>query len=179
MNNEDQDNVEHKKPSYEEYIDYLLGRGWHRLSITIDQSSKDFVSINSVSKGNTDNIVTIRCPNGKIMSIMGTKEIFQGGNPDLAYPFGLYITDEDGKEIPDDTKIRIVKDEPCVTLIQLERSLYSDIKMKNGESVHRFKRGVEFHGGEYIMISVINSQNYIRSENIQFKMKTDLWDRDV
>jgi hypothetical protein len=116
---------------------------------------------------------------------MGIKQALQDEDSNLekdsklAYPFGLYIVDKDGKEIPDDTKIRIIKDEPSVTIAQLERSSYSDIKMRNGEATHRLEKGVEFRGGELFIIYIINSQNDIRSENVQFKMKVDLWSRDI
>jgi hypothetical protein len=186
---------------YKEYMDRLLERGYHRQLITIDQNSEDFVTVYGVSKGNSSKIASIRCPNGKIMSIMGIEQVPQGEDfldtdldnldnldtdldnldthSDLAYPFGLKIIDKDGKEIPDDTKIRIVKDEPSVTLLQLEKLSYSDIKMKNGEAMHRLKKNVEFRGGEYLIIHIINFQSDIRSENIQLKMKADIWSRDT
>jgi len=172
-------NITGYKPIYSEYVDYMFARGWNRQSITIDQNSADFAYVNSVNKGNTGNIIRIRCPSCKIMSVMNKKEAFQGKDRDLMHFFGLYITDEDGKEIPDDTKIRIVKGEPSVTILQLERPLYSDIKMKNGDVIYGLEKSTEFHGGEYLIIYVINSQKDIRSENIQFKMKFDLWSKNI
>jgi hypothetical protein len=41
----------------------------------------------------------------------------------------------------------------------------------------RLEKNTEFHGGEYLIMQVINSQKDIRSENIQFKMKFDFWSR--
>jgi hypothetical protein len=170
-------NIALYKQRYNGYVDYLSSKGWDRQSITIDQYSEDFVSVYGVNKGNTGNIVVVRCPSGKMMSIMGKKEVSQDQDRDFIHFFGLYITDEDGKEIPDYTRIRIVKDEPSVTIAQLGRPSYSDIKMKNEYAMYRLEKNTEFHGGEYLIMQVINSQKDIRSENIQFKMKFDFWSR--
>lgn len=166
-------------PGYAEYVDYLLGRGWHRELIALDQNNTNIVTTRSVGKNNTGNIVDVRCPAGMKMSTMGTDQVPQGIDPSVAYSLCLYVTDENGDEIPGDTKIRITKMRPSEFVIQLARIYYEDIKMLNGEAIYRFKRGIEINGEDHITIYIINSPKDIPAENIKFRMDTDLWARNV
>ncbi len=166
-------------PGYAEYVDYLLGRGWHRELIALDQNNTNIVTTWNLNKDNTGRIISVICPTGMKMSIMGISQVPQGVDPSVAYSLGLYITDENGDEIPDKTKIRITKERSSEFVIQLARIYYEDVKMSNGEATYRFKRGIEINGEDHIIIYAISSQSNIRAENIRFKMDTDLWARDV
>lgn len=167
-------------PWYGEYVDYLSGRGWHRELITIDQNNTNIATTWSIFKDTTHNIVDVRCPAGMKMSIMGTKQIPRGADARVAYSLGLYITDENGEEIPDDTKIRITKIKPSEAIVQLARIFYQDIKMtQDGETSYRFIHGIEMNGQEHLVVHVINSPKDIPSENIKFKMEADLWARNT
>lgn len=166
-------------PGYAEYVDYLLGRGWHRELIALDQNNTNIVTTWNLNKDNTGRIVAVRCPTGMKMSIMGIGQVPQSVDPSVAYSLGLYITDENGDEISDKTKIRITKERSSEFVIQLARIFYEDVKMSNGEATYRFKRGIEINGEDHIIIYVVSSQSNIRAENIRFKMDTDLWARNV
>lgn len=166
-------------PGYAEYVDYLLGRGWHRELIALDQNNTNIVTTWNLNKDNTGRVINVRCPAGMKMSMMGTDQIPRGVDPSVAYSLGLYITDENGDEIPGDTKIRITKMRPSEFVIQLARIFYEDVKMSNGEATYRFKRGIEINGEDHITIYIINSPKDIPAENVKFRMDTDLWARNV
>jgi hypothetical protein len=162
-------------PYYGDYVDYMSGNGWTRELITIDELNPNFVSLESVQKGNTGNIIYIACPAGRKMSFMGKMQIPRGTDPSSAYSLGLYATDENGKEIPDDTKIRITKEKTSDYVIQLARVYYSDIKMKNGKAGYAFTQGIELNGEDYLGVFVVNANCNIPAKNIRFKIETDFW----
>jgi hypothetical protein len=120
----------------------------------------------------------MKCPNDQKISIMGKMQTPRGVHIDTAYSLGLYITDENGEEIPDDTKIRITKDKPSDAIVQLARIFYSDIKMKNGNASYTFQHGIELNCGQHLMVYVVNSGCNVPIENIKFKMEIDLWNRN-
>jgi len=166
-------------PWYGDYVDHLSGRGWHRELLVIDENNTNIVTTSGVSENTTGTIVGVRCPAGMKMSIMGTQQIPRGADTRVAYLFGLYITDDNGEEIPDETKIRITKLKPSEDVIQLARIFYQDIKMiRHGEDFdasYRFRRGIELNGQDYLNVYVINSPKNIPLENIKFKIEADLW----
>lgn len=167
-------------PWYGEYVDYMSGRGWHRELMIIDQNNTNISNTFRVGKDTTGTIVDIRCPAGMKMSIMGTKQIPHDADMRVAYSLGLYITDENGEEIPDDTKIRITKIKPSEAIVQLARIFYQDIKMtQDGETSYRFIHGIELNGEEHLVIYLINASKDIHSENVIFKMEADLWARNT
>lgn len=171
---------QHNIGTYGEYTDYMSGRGWHRELITIDQNNTNIATTFSVGKDTTGTIVDIRCPAGMKMSIMGTHQVPRGADARVAYSFGLHVIDDDGEEIPDDTKIRITKIKPSEAVVQLARIFYQDIKMtQDGEASYRFIQGIETNGHEHLVVHLINASKDIPSENVRFKMEADLWARNT
>ena len=167
-------------PYYGDYVDYLSELGWTRQLITINELSTNMINIRGVHKDNIGCIIGIKCPNDQKIAIMGKMQTPRGTNPNSAYSMGLYITDENGEEIPDDTKIRITKEKPGEDIIQLARIFYSDIKRKNGEKgSYSFQHGTEINGGQYLRIFVVNSGCNIPEKNIKFEMEIDLWNRNT
>lgn len=187
------------RPGYNDFVDYMEGRGWRRESITILNNDNTllnnnttllnnnantisisnnnyFVYTRSINKGTTGSIVDIRCPENMKITIMGTQQVPRGYNYNNAHSLGLYITNENGKEIPDDTKIRITKEKICETIIQLARMFYGDIKMtQNGDTSYRFHHGIELNCSDSLKIYAVNPECNIPAENIKFVMKTDIW----
>jgi len=110
---------------------------------------------------------------------MGTQQAPRGSDTGVAYSLGLYISDDNGEEIPDDTKMRITKVKPSEDIIQLARIFYQDMKMthhgEDFETSYRFRRGIELNGEDHLNIYIINSPKNIPSENIKFKIEADLW----
>jgi len=166
-------------PWYGDYVDYLSGRGWHRELLVVDQNNTSLVATSGVGGNTTGTIVDIRCPAGMKMSIMGKQQIPRGADTRVAYSLGLYITDDNGEEIPNDTKMRITKVKPSEDIRQLARIFYQDIKMtrhgEDFETSYRFRQGIELNGEDHLNIYIINSPKNIPSENIKFKIETDLW----
>jgi hypothetical protein len=167
-------------PWYGDYVDHMSGRDWHRELIIIDQNNTNISTTLSIDKDTTGTIVDVRCPAGMKMSIMGTRQVPRGADARVAYSLGLYITDENGEEILDDTKIRITKIKPSEAVIQLARVFYQDVKMtQDGETSYRFIQGIEINGQEHIVVHMINSPKDIPAENVTFKMEADLWARNI
>jgi len=167
-------------PYYGDYVDYLSEQGWTRQLITINELSTNLVDIRDVRKNNNGRIIDIKCPDDQKISIMGKMQTPRGVHIDTAYSLGLYITDENGEEIPDDTKIRIVKEKPSDAIVQMARIFYSDIKRKNGEKgPYTFQHGIELNSGQHLTINIVNSGCNIPEENIKFEMEIDLWNRDT
>lgn len=163
-------------PDYGDYVDYLSQAGWSRKLININEQS-DFVDIGKSNIGDTSRILYVRCPAGQKMTIMGVQQIPRGGELSVAYSLGLHITDENGEEIPDDTKIRITKEKSSGCIVQLARINYVDIKMIDCKSLYRFKQGIELNEDAHIMMYLVNSSCNIPSKNIKFKMEADMWNR--
>ena len=164
-------------PAYEEYVHYLESNGWQREQLIIDQYNANIVTACDVGKDTTHQVVDIRCPAGMKISIIGRRHIHHDAE-DIAYSMGLFITDDNGEEIPDGTKIRIVKDKPSDIIIQLARIYYQDIKMtRGGEDAYRFHNGIELNGDEYLRVYVIDCPKNIRGAAVKFKMEADLWTR--
>lgn len=166
------------RPGYEEYVHYLSSNGWQREQLTIGQYNTNIVTTRNVGEGTTGAVVNVTCPAGMRMSIMGMRQISRGVDARDAYSLGLYIADNDGKEILDSTQIRIVKMRPSEFVKQLARLYYQDIKMtRDGEANYRFQQGIELNGGDYFQLFAINSPIHICSDDVQFKMEVDLWTR--
>lgn len=162
-------------PYYGDYVDYLSGNGWKRELIVINEHSTDLAYTKGVRKDNTGCIIDITCPPGRKMTFMGRRQVPLGVDPNMAYYLGLYIADENDKEIPDNTKIRIAKVKPSEDVVQLARVYYSDVKMKDGKAVYSFTQGIELNGEVHFMIFVVDSRCNIPDENIKFKIETDIW----
>lgn len=159
---------------YGDYIEHLSENGWNRELIVLDEFDLSFVNIRSVNKGNTECFIDIICPSRHKMTIMGRRQT-PNGHTTLAYSFGLNITKEDGKDIPDSTKIRITKEKSSEFVIQLARILYCDIKMKNRDAIYKFDQGIEINGDNHLMLYIINPEHDISSAYVDFKMEIDFW----
>jgi hypothetical protein len=166
-------------PYYGDYVDYLSGNGWRRELITLNEYNTNIVSIRDVQKDDTGCVINIVCPAGQKMAIMGRMQTPRGTSLDSAYSLGLCITDENGVEIPDDTKIRIAKVKPSDAIIQLARIYYSDVKIQNGKSMYTFQHGIELNGEVHLNIFVVDSPCNIPATGIKFKLETDIWTRNT
>lgn len=159
---------------YGDYVEYLSGNGWNREFIALNEFNLSFVDIRSANKDNTGCFIDIICPSSHKMTTMGRKQV-PGGHKAFAYSLGLNITKENGKEIPDNTKIRITKMKSSDYVIQLARVSYCDIKMENRDAKYKFDQGVEINGDVHIMLYVVNPECDISSAYVGFKMEMDFW----
>ena len=166
--------------SYTAYVDYLQNKGWNRENIIINEND-ELSTIYNISKKNITRsiFIDIKCPINQKITIMGEKQIPK--DPDFIHGFGLYITDENENEIPDNTKIRINKETPD-HLAHLERIFYKDCKIAqktnilniNDFKLYRFANMVELNGARF-RVSTTNCECNIPKENIKFTLNADLW----
>jgi len=154
--------------NYKGYKEHLRILGWVDKPTILDQNSEDFVYLTNIHQGDNYRnykFICIKCPHYTKIRI------------DVSHSLGLHITDENGIEIPDDTKIRLIYVEPSVIYFPILRVLYSEIKMKNEIPKCKLKKLIKLRHGTYLHIAMINSKNYVPEENIKFKMSCDIWNK--
>lgn len=176
---------------YAGFIDMMEGRGWRREPLSIDEYSTNLVTTNNVEAGGTQNVIDIRCPAGRSITIMGVQQVPNGIGLVAAHKVVLDIRDTDGVEIPGYTKIRIEKVKTSEDVTQLVRDFYSMFSpnraittnigtvrvSKADNELFRWRTGVMLNGEEHLQIYIINSEAKIPSSNVKFIIDMDLWIR--
>ena len=158
-------NMETKTYLYKDYKNFMFDNGYKNKSVILDQIDKDNVCEKiEISSPKWCSLIRIYLRN--IISV------------DKGYLFGLIILDKNGKEIPDDTKIRISKDDIVATLIILETVNYSDIKMSNENGGYKINRMFEIGSNFLLIIDTPFIFHDIPKENIKFKIEIDLWEKE-
>ena len=155
-----------KNCKYKTYKEHLHSLGWNNKLVILDQN-------------NVNNI----CEYIKIKDITSSyliRIVFQKGTKitvDPYYTFGLLVLDRNGKEIPNDTKIRIIKDIPSDDIRILLNIYYSDIKMNNGKSGYIFDKGFECNANWHLIITS-PQQLDVPKENVMFRLMLDHWTKE-
>lgn len=176
---------------YAGFIDMMEQRGWRHEQLSIDEYNTNLATTNNVDAGSTQNVIDIRCPAGRSITIMGVEQVPNGVDSRAAHRLVLDIRDTDGVEIPPYTKIRITKVKPSEEVIQLARDFYSTFSpnraitteigtvrvYKADNELYRWRRGVMLNGEEYLKIHIINSEVKIPSSNVKFIVDMDFWMR--
>lgn len=176
---------------YAGFIDMMEQRGWRREPLSIDEYNTNLVTVNNVDTGSTQNVIDIRCPAGRSITIMGVEQVPNDLGPMAAHKAVLDIRDVNGVEIPSYTKIRIVKVKPSETVIQLARDFYSTFSpnrviateigtirvSKADNELYRWRRGIMLNGEEHLQMHIINSEVKIPIYNVKFIIDMDLWIR--
>lgn len=185
------DYVPDRTIGYDAFVHYMEENGWYRERLAIDESNNSLVTTLSVQAECTGAIAQIKCPIGRMITVMGINQVPAGRDLATAYSLTLYIKDEDGNEIHPITKIRINKVKPTEQIIQLCRCFYSDFSptihtfnegqdartYKTNNELWRWRQGVALYGEEYLDMYVIDPEITIRSENVKIEMECDLWMR--
>lgn len=176
---------------YDAFGHHMETQGWIREQLSIDESSTNLVTTNDINVGDTRNVIDIRCPAGRSITIMGVEQVPNGIDPATAHRVILDIRDTYGVEIPGNTKIRIVKMKPSQQIVQLVREFYSIFSLnraitteigtirvyKADNELYRWRRGVMLNEEELLRIEIINSEVKIPSGNVKFTIDMDLWAR--
>lgn len=176
---------------YAGFVDMMEQQGWRREQISIGEGSTNLTTTNGVSVGNTQNVIDIRCPAGRSITIMGIEQVPNGIDPAIVHKVVLDIRDTDGVEIPGNTRIRIAKVKPSDVIIQLVTDYYSTFSLnraitteigtvrvsKANNELYRWRRGIMLNGEEHLQIHIINSEVKIPSDNVKFNIDMDLWAR--
>lgn len=167
---------------YPRYIEHLERNGWTREILKIHECLSGLVIINSMSTGNEGTVIDIMCPPGMIISIIG-KNSLPVGYRESDHSFELKLANSDGKEISQDTNIRIFKDTIFKKRIDVCSLQYRDVSMlnysdtpnmfKRYNELYRFDQGVELKGEDHLRIYVINPN--INISMVKFNLGIDLW----
>lgn len=151
--------------TYDDIIKYLESKNWFRENICIYQDNEKFITLNSACKNYTENIIILKCPEQKRITIPG---IITSKNK-KEYQFYLNINDENEIELDKDTKIRINKIKPSCEVISYFYGKYSEIKE------FKFKFEFELQSEEELVIPIINCPENIPEKNIKFQIEVDYW----
>ncbi len=173
---------------YAAFIDYMESRGWRREQLTIDERNTNLVATHSLDQENTGTVISIRCPAGHNITVMGMNQIPAGADGTSANTIVLKIADRNGIELSGYTRIYIDKIRRGESRI-LVRSFYSDFSLtrrinndgiivfKSYDEWFRWRYGIHLMGEEYLRINIVNSPIDIYRKNIKIAMDMDFWVR--
>jgi hypothetical protein len=180
--------IDKQKMPIPEYEQYLIDHGYSREQLTIDENS-EIVSVSSLEKGSAGTIVSIRCPSGYKIIIIGRSL------KDKAHTIALRLANDNeigGDEVAPDTRIRILKYKVSDARTVIDTMFYKDLtkteylkiipnKTKINEkcditakSVYRFNDSIEINGNERLEIEAINPDIAIDAKNVMLELDIDL-----
>lgn len=143
---------EYKKRYFKEHQEYK------NVKLTQDNDICEFVKVIDIDK--SKNTQFLRLWNFKHHNMI----------IHTSHKYSLYIMDENGNEIPDNTKIRVVKEKLSEYITSLANIDYSNIK--NG---YTFSNVINVPHEVYVGFTIINPENNIPKENIKFSFEFDYW----
>lgn len=173
---------------YAAFVDYMESRGWRREQLTIDKLNTNLVTTHSLERETTGTAISIRCPAGHNITVMGMNQVPVGADGTSADTIILRIADENDVEISGDTRIYIDKTR-IGARIMLVRSIYSLFSLtrrinndgiriyKSFEEWYRWRAGIHLMGEDTLRINIINSPIDIDRKNIKIAMDMDYWIR--
>lgn len=156
------------KEGYEEFKKELYKRGLKNKLVTIDEHDRENICKNiqilNINK-NDEYLEFIKFEPSKRITIS------------TDYRIGLYIKDDNGEEIPINTKINVLKYHTFVPPpIELYRMFYHDIMLNNENFGFNFDKNVQIDQNEQFSIGIDNKELSISKENIEFKIIADYWE---
>lgn len=178
-----------RRSDYNEYITYLEHMGWSRSQVTLDERNTRISTINNVNRNSNVEVIDIRCPAGQRISIMGVQQIAQDADTRIVHALRAKFADEEGHEIPYDTRISIRKERATEDVILLARSFYSDISptlrptlgsidtpsYKTDNQWYRFRQGIELNGEDHLKLYAENCESNISARRCKFALDCDFW----
>ncbi len=170
--------------NYFEYIKYQEDNNWIRERITLHEYlSQMMITVNKLKAHNDGVVIDITCPPGRIISIMGIKDIPKGYTIENIRPFELKLANTNGEEIDPDTHIKIIKKKILRKDIEIYDVQYKDISMINYSpspnmfkaytELYRFEQGIQLKGEDHLKLHVIDPS--IDINIIKFNLGVDLW----
>ncbi len=179
---------------YSEYIKYLTSLGYNREQLNIDESS-EIVSIKSLAKGTTGNIIDIRCPSRYKIIIAGRNQLPEEVHPpDLFsakadHKLAIRFADRENVEISPDIRIRILKEKVSNAITVVGTMFYKDLTttqylktppdgIKPYENFYRFNENIEINGEEHLKIDVVNPDIGIDAKNVKLSLDMDLFEEE-
>ncbi|MBU0778217.1 hypothetical protein KKF82_08155 [Patescibacteria group bacterium] len=188
---------------YSEFVHEMEQDGWEREQIAVDNTNANLAAtVNQLVAGATGNVITITCPPGRVMSMMGAQQVPAGADRGTAHSFWMRLTSA-GTEINELTHINIQKSTPSTAIVPLIKDIYQSVCLvaqrqaaaplagtvtsgnlyKSDDQIHRFRKGIVLYGQEQLQIQIVNTvaipSNIITAANTQFSIDLDLWTKVV
>ncbi len=170
---------------YSQYVREMENEGWTREQLSVDENNTTLISTSAVSSGTTSAAVTLTCPAGRIITMMGTQQVPAGSDERTAHAVILRLADTDDNELSAITKIKIEKIKPSEQTVMIGRDFYSMFSItrqagtnpvyKGTNEIYRWRRGPVLYGEEKLTISPVSPSINIGADNIKVQMDLDLW----
>ena len=92
------------------------------------------------------------------------------------YNHYLYVEDKNGKEIPDNSKVRMIVGYSVDCLGDVARLFYSDVKSNNKTNGFHFHNNIKRFLYNHFIIELVEPKVEIDVKNIKFNFVIDVWD---
>lgn len=184
------DDVEYQRPqraSYLDFVNYMEGLAWRRSQICLEETNTNIVTLNNVNSNTNGVVIDIRCPAGSKMTFYGMYSLPEGNDIRTAHVLKLVLSDEDGKEIPFNTQMRLIKHKVCEEIIQIDRPFYGDLNLtrnienedrilyKTDDQFYRFRQSIELNSEDHLEIYTYKCERNICAKNTKLSLECDLW----
>lgn len=187
---------------YSEFVHEMEEDGWEREQIAVDNTNTNLAATVAQAAGATGNVITVTCPPGRVMSMMGSQQVPAGADRGTAHAFWMRLTSV-GNEINELTHINVQKSTPSTAVIPLIKDIYQNLSIvnqrvgagliataqfsgnlyKGDNEIHRFRKGIVLYGQEVLQVQIVNTtaipSNTITLANTQFSIDLDLWTKVV
>ena len=173
---------------YAGFVRHMETVGWRREQLTLDESNTSMVAMYDVGKNTRDYAIVVRAPAGRIITMMGMERISEDAFIH-ADRLGVRLANKDGKEIPLDTDIEIVKNKiggynilykPKYSNINInitKNSLYTAFPKRTSEWF-AFQDNVVVNSEQSLGIRLIDPECDIDKRYTRLSIDLDLWIRD-
>ena len=193
---------------YSVFVSEMMQDGWHREQITVDQTNGNISAVFAVAvagaTSGANTVITITCPSGRVMSVMGTQQVPAGADRSTAHSIWLRLTSL-GVSINELTHINIQKTTPTTAVVPLIKDIYQSLSLvlqhnittlnpppanstegnlyKGDNEIHRFRKGIILYGQEQLQIQVVGTTamplQIVSANNTQFAIHMDFWTQTV
>lgn len=190
---------------YSEFVNEMETDLWHREQIAIDNTNAALAVMATVPAATTGAVITITCPPGRVMSVMGSQQVPAGADRGTAHAFWMRLASSAVGEIHEMTHVNIQKTTPSTAVVPLIHDVYQSLSIvqqhnmdtmhapagvstvgnlyKTDNDIHRFRKGIILYGQEQMQIQVVQTlaqavQGVVNTFT-QFSLDTDLWTKTV
>jgi len=183
---------------YSQFVEEMEADNWHREQIAVDNTNGNLAAVANLAAANSGTVITITCPPGRVMSIMGTQQVPAGADRSTAHAFWMRLA-SGPTEINELIHVNIQKTTPSTAVVPLIKDIYQSLcnvtqhnralvatlgdLYKNDEDIHRFRKGIVLYGQEQLQIQLVNTTaaavTQVISANTQFSIDMDLWTKTV
>ncbi len=184
---------------YGQFVQDMINSGWVREQISVDQTNTNLSATVALAAGGTGNVITVTCPSGKVMSIMGTQQVPAGADRATAHSIWMRLA-SGVTEISELTHVNIQKTTPSTSVVPLIKDIYQSLALvlqhnvnsltapggstvgnlyKADDQIHRFRKGIILYTNEQLQIQLVNTTavatTVVLAAFTQFSIDMDLW----